>query len=148
MATYQSTQAASGRAHKPLIGSPGVITAGAIFEIDTALAINDVVEMLRIPPCTVLDGYLRATDIDTGTETLDIDWGWAANGAEAADADGFGNLGIWTGDSNNDFAMGNVYWTAGPKTFTRETVIQLDVNAAAAAGGTGTIWMKLNYIIV
>lgn len=148
MATYQSTQAASGRAHKPLIGSPGVVHACGIFEISTALAADDVVEMVRIPAgATVLGGYLRAMDIDTGVETLDIDIGWAANGVDAADPDGFGNLGVWTGDSNNDFTLGGVLWTAGPKTFSAETVVQLDVNAAANAGGTGTIWLVIEYVI-
>lgn len=148
MATYQSDQAATGRAFYPNVGSPGVIRACGVFTITTALAPNDVIEMLRVPAgATVLGGYLRATDIDTGTETLDIDIGWAANGVDAADEDGFGNLGVWTGDSNNDFTLGNVLWTAGPKTFGAETVIQLDVNAAAAAGGTGTIWLVVDYVI-
>lgn len=148
MATYQSTQAATGRAHKPLIGSPGVCQAAGVFTITTVLAQDDVVEMLRLPAgATVLGGKLRATDIDTGTEALDIDIGWAANGVDEADEDGFGNLGVWTGDSNNDFDLGGVLWTAGPKTFSAETVIQLDVNAAANAGGTGTIWLIVDYIV-
>lgn len=148
MATYQSTQAATGRCHKPLIGSPGVCKAVGVFTITTALAQDDVIQMVRIPAgATVIGGYVRATDIDTGTEALDIDVGWAANGVETADEDGFGNLGVWTGDSNNDFAFGNVLWTAGPKFFTNETVIQLDVNVAANAGGTGTIWCTVEYFV-
>jgi hypothetical protein len=148
MPTYKSTQAASGRVHKPLIGDPGVITAYAKFTIGTALAADDVIEMLRLPAgATVVGGALRATDIDTGTETLDIDIGWAANGVEAADPDGFGNLGVWTGDSNNDFQLGGVLWTTGPQSFTNETMIQLDVNAAANAGGTGTIWLVIEYVV-
>lgn len=148
MATYQSEQAASGRVHKPLVGDPGVITAYGKFTIGTALAVNDVVEMLRIPAgSTVVGGRLRATDIDTGTETLDIDIGWAANGVEAADPDGFGNPGVWTGDANNDFELGGVLWATGPQSFTNETMIQLDVNAVAEAGGTGTIWLVVEYVI-
>lgn len=148
MATYRSTQAATGRCHKPLIGSPGVCKAVGVFTITTALAQDDIIEMVRLPAgATVIGGYVRATDIDTGTEALDIDVGWAANGVETADEDGFGNLGVWTGDSNNDFAFGNVLWSAGPKFFTNETVIQLDVNAAANAGGTGTIWCAVEYFV-
>ena len=156
MATYQSTQAATGRAHKSLIGSPGVQSACGVFTITTALAANDVIQMLRIPAgATVLGGYLRANDIDTGTEALDIDIGWAANGVDSADEDGFGNLGVWTGDVITDlrpeagvyFPLGGVLNSTGPKTFTVETVIQLDVNAGANAGGTGSIWVVVDYVI-
>jgi len=148
MATYQSTQAATGRAHKSLIGSPGVQQACGIFTITTALAADDIIEMVRIPAgATVLGGYLRATDIDTGTETLDIDIGWAGNGVDTADPDGFGNLGVWTGDSNNTFDLGGVLWTTGPQAFAAEAVLQLDVNAAANAGGTGTIWLVVDYVV-
>lgn len=147
MATYYSDEYSETLVYGPKAPNGVVHSVCATFEIGAALAADDVIKMLRLPAgCTVIDGFLRATDIDTGTETLDIDWGWAANGTEAADEDGFGNLGIWTGDSNNDFAIGNIYWSAGPKFFTNQTDIQLDVNAAAAAGGTGKIWMKLDYV--
>jgi len=144
MATYYSDQYQSKGGIAPILPTGQVIEVAAKFDIGTALAVNDVVKMVRIPSgATVVDGRLKGTDIDTGTETLDIDWGWAANGVDAADEDGYGNLGIWTGDSNNDFAMGNDLWTNGPRTFGAATDIQLDVNAVAAAGGTGTIWMTL-----
>lgn len=148
MATYYSDQYNADLVYAGTVPSGVVHRVYASFTIGTALAQNDVVKMLKVPAgCTVVGGVLRATDIDTGTETLDIDWGWAANGTETADEDGFGNLGVWTGDSNNDFAMQNIYWSAGPKSFTNETDIQLDVNAAAAAGGTGKIWMIIDYVL-
>lgn len=148
MATYYSDQYDGRKAPSAILPAGMVQTMAAKFDISTALAADDVIKMVRLPAgATVVGGTLKGTDIDTGTETLDIDWGWAANGVEAADEDGWGNLGVWTGDSNNDFAMGNDLWTNGPKTFTNATDVQLDVNAAAAAGGTGTIWMTIEYYL-
>jgi hypothetical protein len=148
MATYYSDQYESHGGYAPIVPSGVVIRAAAKFTITTALGIGDVVKMLRLPAgATVVEGRLKATDIDTGTEELDVDIGWDANGVDNADEDGYGNLGVWTGDSNNDFAFGNDLWTTGPRTFTVATDIQLDVNAAAAAGGTGVIWMIIDYYL-
>lgn len=148
MATYYSDQYNQNLTYSGIVPSGVVHRVAAKFTITTALAQDDVVKMLRLPAgATVVEGRLKATDIDTGTEALDIDIGWAANGVETADEDGFGNLGVWTGDSNNDFAFQNVLWSAGPKYFTNATDIQLDVNAAANAGGTGTIWMIIDYYL-
>jgi hypothetical protein len=147
MATYYSDQYNS-LCYSGIVPSGVVHRVAATFTIGTALAQNDIIKLLKLPAgATVVGGRLQATDIDTGTEALDIDIGWAANGAENADPDGFGNLGVWTGDSNNDFAFGNALWATGPQSFTNETDIQLVVNAAANAGGTGTIWMVIDYIL-
>lgn len=154
MATYYSDAITSGRTFVPTVGNPGVITACAVFTITTALAQDDVVEMYNLPAgATVVGGWLRANDIDTGTETLDIDIGWAANGVDSADPDGFGNLGTWDGDAVAQlrpeagvlYALGGVLNSTGPKTFTVPTKVQLDVNTAANAGGTGKIWLLIQY---
>lgn len=148
MATYYSDQYEVRGGYAPIVPSGVVVRAAAKFTIGAALASSDVVKMLRLPAgATVVEGRLKATDIDTGTETLDIDIGWAANGVDVADPDGYGNLGVWTGDSNNDFAFGNDLWANGPRTFSVPTDIQLAVNAAANAGGTGTIWMIIDYYL-
>lgn len=156
MATYYSDAILSGRTFVPTVGNPGVITACAVFTITTALAQDDVVEMYTLPAgATVVGGFLRANDIDTGTETLDIDIGWAANGVDSADPDGFGNLGTWDGDAVAQFrpeagvlyALGGVLNSTGPKTFTVPTKLQLDVNTAANAGGTGKIWLIIQYTV-
>lgn len=148
MTTYKTDQVTNKQTYHGNYPANVVQTVCAVFEISTALAADDVVEMLKLPAgSTVVGGYLRATDIDTGTETLDIDIGWAANGTESADPAGFGNLGVWTGDSNNDFELAGVLYTTGPQYFTEETTIQLDVNAAANAGGTGTIWLVVQFFV-
>lgn len=124
-----------------------------------ALAANvedgDIFEMCKVPRgCTVIGGYCYADDLDTNaTETLDMDIGWAANGSDAADPDGFGNLGVWTGDASvtkpevgNFFPLGGILRSAGPKTFARDTTLQVEANAAAATGGTGQLTLVVHYI--
>lgn len=148
MATYSTDQVTNKQTYYGHFPSNVVQQVCGVFEISTALAADDIVEMVKLPAgATVIGGYLRATDIDTGTETLDIDVGWAANGTETADEDGFGNLGVWTGDSNNNFELAGVLYTTGPQYFTEETTIQLDVNAAANAGGTGKIWLVVDFYV-
>jgi hypothetical protein len=99
----------------------------------------------------VVGGYFAATDIDTGTETLDIDLGHAANGAESGVTDAFGNFGLISGDSPGaDITNGKVAnqrilgFTSFP-TFTKETIVQAQCVAVAAAGGTGTISVVIYY---
>jgi hypothetical protein len=108
---------------------------------------GDIFEMCKLPAgATVIGGWIQAADLDTGTEALDMDIGWAANGVDAADPDGFGNLGVWTGDvsvhlpvAGNYFPLAGVLQSTGPKTFGADTMIQIEANAAAATGGTGVL---------
>ncbi len=135
----------------------GVLQAAyGTYTIATALGAADTIALCKLPPnATVIGGYVQAKDIDTGTEALDIDIGWAANGAEIADPDGFGNLGQWDGDAvsfvrpevGNYYVLGGVLFTAGPKTFTAETTVQATCNVAANAGGTGNITVVVFFIV-
>lgn len=156
MATFTSDQVASGRAHKPLIADPGVITAYGEINITANPADGDIYELVRLPAgAKVVGGYLQAVDLDTGTEALDMDIGWAANGTDAADPDGFGNLGVLTGDAVTGikpevglyYPLGGVLFSAGPKTFAAETIVQVEANAAANAGGTGKLWVVIHYVM-
>lgn len=101
---------------------------------------GDIFEMLWIPRRTIIfGGQITAADLDQGTEALDMDLGWAANGGAStdtytfphevgedadvaatdmtlsnagyqADPDGLGNLGVWSGDGVTDlFAAGQIY---------------------------------------
>lgn len=159
MATLISTRAASGF---PVFKPQGSGTMGVAWGSYT-LAANptaaDVIQFCRVPKnATVLFGFIYGADIDTGTEALDMDIGWEANGVDAADPDGFGNLGVITGDV---FATGNlvgpvagimypfqgVLLTAGPKTFSEETILSAVVNAPANAGGTGILTMVAHYVV-
>jgi hypothetical protein len=115
----------------------------------------DVVKMLKLPArSTVVGGFLYGPDIDTGTDALDIDVGWAANGVESADPDGFGNMGVLNGAAITNLKpetgiwrpLGGVLFTTGPQFFTAETDIQLAVIAAAQAGGTGRLTLVVHFV--
>ncbi len=153
--TLTATRAASTfPVYKPQ-GAGALAFAYGTYEIGAAVEDGDIFEMCRVPAgAVVVDGFVRADDIDTGTETLDMDVGWAANGTESADPDGFGNLGVWTGDAvagikpetMNYFPFNGVL-KDGPQAFSAETVIQLEANAASNAGHTGTVYVGVYYIV-
>lgn len=116
----------------------------------------DIIRFCRVPKgATVLCGWLMGADIDTGTETFDIDIGWEANGDEVADPDGFGNFGVLSGDVITELKpiagilnpLQGVLLTAGPKTFNAETIISGTVIATAAAGGTGALTVIVMYAL-
>lgn len=117
-----------------------------VYEIATALSAADTVTMFTIPAgTTVHGGWLRGDDIDTGTETLELDVGVSGN------TDQFLNSGVIAGD-----AVAGTKPEAGiaiplfgelkdgPITFTSDTDVILTVTAAAQAGGTGTLYLKMD----
>lgn len=156
MATFTATRAVTGFP----VGGNGLATqlnvATGTYEIAANPADGDIYEMCKLPPnAVVVGGMIYADDLDTGIETLDMDVGWAANGTEAADPDGFGNLGVWTGDAITDwkpvagvmYPLQGVLLTTGPQKFSDTTTIQIEANAAAATGGTGTLTLVVYYFV-
>lgn len=148
--TLTATQAQGGY---PIPG-PGdagnIKVAWGTYAIAANVEDGDIFEMHYLPAgCTVIGGWVLGEDLDTGIETLDMDMGWAANDSDAADPDGFGNFGVWTGDTSvhlggalNYFPYQGVLVSAGPKTFTRaggKTMAQLEDNAAAATFAAGQV---------
>jgi hypothetical protein len=132
-----------------------------------AIAVNpvaaDIYQMCWVPAgAVIVGGRLVAADLDTnGTETLDMDLGWAANGGsgtyDALDADGLGNFGVWVGDA---FAGGNTFGIAGNgfdlagilatgihPYFTRPTLIQLTAVATAATLTAGSVSVAVHYVV-
>lgn len=160
--TLTATRAAASFPVFKANGSGVVCAAYGSYTIAAAVEDGDIFEMCKLPAgAVVLGGHLYSDDLDTGTETLDMDIGWAANGGsgtyDSADPDGLGNLGVWTGDV---FATGNVanvvgihYPLAGIlltgelPTFTAETTIQIEANAAANAGHVGTMSVVVYYVV-
>jgi hypothetical protein len=131
------------------------------YEVAANVEDGDIFEMCRIPAgATIVGGAMYCDDLDTGIEALDMDIGWAANGGsgtyDSADPDGLGNLGVLTGDA---FAAGNVSPVAGLiypfsgafangdlPTFTAETTIQVEANAAAGTFTAGALSIVVYYV--
>lgn len=163
MATLYATNKLTGVAHSAALTQPVFRpTAGNVgamvgtYELAANPAQNDVIRFGRLPKgAMVIGGWLMGDDIDTGTETFDIDIGWEANGTDAADTDGFGNLGVLSGDAITELKpvasiynpLQGVLFADGPKTFAAETWVSGLVNAAANAGGTGTLTVVVLYVV-
>lgn len=137
----------------PEQGALGVAWGTYTFAANPSAA--DVVEFCKLPAgATVIGGYYQGADIDTGTETFDMDIGWASNGTDAADPDGFGNFGVQAGDALTEFRpVAGIYYPflnivqdSGFKTFAAETKVIGTVVATAAAGGTGTVKVVVFYV--
>ena len=152
--TVESAQVASG---KPVAGhgyGGNLKVAYGTYNIGSAVAQNDVIKMCRTPrDAVVLDVAIYGQDIDTGTEALDFDAGYAANGVDAADTDAWGVFVNVTGDGLGNDTVGvrlfggGVLASGGPKTLSAETTHQILFNAAANAGGTGRLTMIVYYIL-
>lgn len=137
-------------------GGAATINYGA-YAVAANVEDGDIFELFRVPDgAVVVDGVVRADDMDTGIEALDMDIGWAANQTDSADPDGFGNLGVWTGDAVTDikpeayiyYPFGGVL-KDGVKAFTAgggETMIQIEANAAATTFAAGDVWAYAMYV--
>lgn len=153
MATVSATRAAS---TVPVPSSGVLRVAHGTYEHASNLAATTIIEYCRVPKgAVVVGGWWGGDDLDTNaTEEIDIDIGWAANGVDSADPDGFGNLGTMTGDVSVHlgaaglwFPLQGVLLADGPVTFGAETVLQAVVNTDAATGGTGTTTLVVYYYI-
>lgn len=146
MATVTGSRA---YATAPVPGLPipnGVLgVAWGVYDHGSNLAATTIIEYCKVPAgATVIGGFFQCVDLDTGTEELDIDIGWAANGTDVADPDGFGNLDVLTGDVSVHLPVAGIYvpfagiiQSAGFKTFAAQTTLIATVNVDAHMGGTG-----------
>ena len=121
-------------------------TGGAVhvaygsYEVTIKSVAADTYELCKVPAgAVILGGKFYCDDLDTGTETMDMDVGWKANGGsgdfDSVDSDGLANMGTLTGDvaaPNLATAVGLIYNFGGPHfgngdfpTFTKETTIQV-----------------------
>lgn len=140
------------KAPQMILPVPGTGEAGNLkvlmgsFTITTALAIGSVIQMFAIPKgFTPLFGALQGSDLDTGTETLELDVGITGDTTKFLDS------GVITGDTiaNEKITVGikiplqEDLMTVKPTAFTADTTCIVTVTAAAAAGGTGvvTVWL-------
>lgn len=156
--TAETLTSARGAPHFPIGGkgdANNMKVAWATYEIAANVEDGDIFEMFWLPAgARVIGGRMVGDDLDTGIETLDLDVGWALTSADAADPDGFGNFGVITGDAVAEIKpevminlpLGGVL-KDGPKLFTVPTLIQIEANAAAATGGTGTLTLYVYYLM-
>lgn len=155
MATVYSNRGAANFPVPQAVGGGVQNVHWGTYTYSTNLAAADVIRFLTLPArSTVLYGFLIGSDLDTGTEELDIDIGWQANGVEAADPDGFGNMGVITGDAITELKpeagiwrpLGGVLMATGPKFFTNETNIIGTVIADAATLTAGQLTLVVCYV--
>lgn len=156
MTTYATSRAAS---TFPVAGpaTQGLAqVAVGVYNYATNIAATSTVNLCKLPAgATVYGGFVQASDLDTnGTEELDFDVGWAANGVDSVDTDGFGNFGTLTGDASVHLPVAglwmpfaNIIQSPGFKTFGAETIITATVNTDAATFTAGTLKVVVNYIV-
>jgi hypothetical protein len=154
MATTTGTRAASTfPAHTGGAGRQLVAWGSQAWSAEQAAA--DIWVACKVPAgATVIGGHLLCTDMDTDeSETIDIDVGYAANGAVVADPDAFGNFGVQTGDVSVHIPVAGVWLpfagalaTGGPITFTRDTDIIVTFVDDAATFTAGRTTLVVHYV--
>lgn len=131
-------------------------TAYGVYNVTANVEDGDIFQLCRIPAgATVVGGTFYASDLDTGTEALDMDVGWAANGTDAASAAGLLNAGVLTGDAVTGYKpetgtlmpFGGVIMAFGKYTFSEETIIQVEANVAANSFSAGYIGVVIKYLM-
>lgn len=156
MATFTATRAAAAFPVYKGLGAGALCVAYGSIDVAAEPAPADIYVMCKLPAgAVVLDGFLRHEDIDTdATETMDLDVGWAANGNEVADPDGFGNFGVQTGDAVVGYLPeGGVRLPLmgvlkdGFKTFVNETNITVTCVDDPATFTAGTISVVVYYVV-
>lgn len=154
-----TTTNAKARSTASVAGQPAA-GAGVLqcLYVKQAIAANptaaDIFELGWLPKGAIpVGGYFSCTDMDTGTETLDIDIGIAANGVDVADPDFFCNSGILSGDAITDFALtnaANIRVFTGPfpvEQLGAKTKVQAVVNTAAATFAAGTMVVVVYFLM-
>ncbi len=146
MASVDALQYGDGKAR---IGSGPFGDLKALFgsyDITSALSATDTINFFTAPAgFTPLFGFLQGADLDTGTETLEIDIGISG------DATKYLNSGVITGDAVTEvkpvagiwMPLAEELFTVVPTAFTSDTDIIGTITAAAAVGGTGVITLVM-----
>jgi hypothetical protein len=157
MTTFTAARAAANHPVARYAGAGVLQCAWGVYNVTVEPVPADIYQMCRLPAgAVVLDGFIRFGDIDTnGTETMDLDVGWEANADEAADPDGFGNFGVQDGDAITGYLpeggvrlpLHGVLATAGPKTFTAETIISVTCVDDPATFTAGYVTVVVYFVV-
>jgi hypothetical protein len=151
--TLTGTRAASSfPVFSPPHGSGALCVAWGSYSVAANVEDGDIFQLCKLPKCTVVGGAFWASDMDTGTEALDIDIGHAGNATDTADPDAFVNSGVLSGDAITDLIPAGVNYrpfnmSAGPVSLAAETVVQAEANVAAATFAAGTIYVVVYYLV-
>ena len=135
MATYATDYSTTNSAYTPgLNGQPGV--REVTFTVNTALALNDVIEMLPVKAGErILEIHLFADDLDTGGSPAIV-------------------LDVGDGDDTDRFIDGSTVGQAGGSesaiskhVYAADDTIDVLVQAAPATGATGvTITLRMIFV--
>lgn len=156
MATVTATRAAAGFPVFQPMGSGALGVAYGSYAYTAEAAAGDILEVCKVPAgAIVIGGWLRVGDMDTdASETMDLDVGYAANGAVVADPDAFGNFGVLNGDAvTNYLPEGGVLLplhgalATGPVTLTRETTIIVTHTDDVATFTAATVSVAVFYVV-
>jgi hypothetical protein len=163
MATVTSTRAGSTFPVSGGVGNASSLkVAYGTYRFTTAAsgAAATRVEFCKLPKgAVVIGGEYTIGKIETTTsgDTFDMDIGWADNGTDASDTDGFGNFGLHAGfgavtgykpeTTFMRLPLGGVLGTAGPKTFAAETTVIGTVVASATNENSATASVVIYYYV-
>jgi hypothetical protein len=174
MTTFTAKQAQSdARVPSPVAGPFTPVELFGKISVTANPVASDIYQLCYIPAGFLVTGgmcHLGFMD-QHATETLDIDFGWAANGTAAAatftdqndeewtdsgyaaDADGFVNSGLWQGDAVTDIiaAETNIRpfpMPAGPLYFDKKTLVQAACVATAATFAAAVLWVRINGVFI
>lgn len=138
------------------------------YEIAAQVEDGDIFELGYLPGNVMVCGAVFVCDdLDTGTEALDLDVGYAAAGGSetytdpdtgvtytntsaSASATGLVNAGVLTGDGIAELHTGNqrIQFFPDPLYFSTKTKIQIEANVAAATFAAGTAAVYLIYYVL
>lgn len=145
MATLRTAKVAAGV--QPRAGHEGVLAVSATYTLAAALALNDVIEMVKVPKgAKILNMHLASDDLDTGSAAIILAVGDGTTvdrfikGSTVAQAGGVARLGDGVTAALMSGAFGYTY--------TVDDTIDVKVTTAPATGTTaGDIVLTVFYMM-
>lgn len=140
------------------VGGGVLLSRYITYTLPEVPEVGDRYNFFRLPAGAVpVGGEAVISDIDTGTETFELDIGIyednATGDGAVIDADYFLNSGVLTGDAATppltngaERRVFNGPFPTQPQLL-QETVVAGSVIAAANAGGTGTVTVRVDYLL-
>jgi hypothetical protein len=153
--TLTSVQAAANYPVNAFSGAGVLQVAWGTYAVAATFEDGDIIKICKVPAgATIINGYLQMEDLDDGTGALDVMLGWAANGSDAADPNGLilagakpGTISVHLDIASSLIHFGGVITGDGPKTFAKETTIQLEANTPSNSFAAGRITVVVYYTV-